>query len=63
MAAPAAPGTLLRAAAAHPPTERRELLCHRCLLRTPAAAAELAASPGWEADLFPYERRLPAGEA
>ncbi|MFF7989661.1 hypothetical protein ACFZDG_07710 [Kitasatospora xanthocidica] len=45
------------------PAERRELLRHRCLLRTPRAAAELAASPGWEDDLFPYEWRLPAGEA
>ncbi|GAB7186422.1 hypothetical protein ATKI12_6253 [Kitasatospora sp. Ki12] len=45
------------------PAERRELLRHRCLLRTPRAAADLASSPGWEDDLFPYEWRLPAGEA
>ncbi|MFJ9446206.1 hypothetical protein ACIRRH_30750 [Kitasatospora sp. NPDC101235] len=45
------------------PAERRELLRHRCLLRTPEAAGELAASPGWERELFPYEWRLPDGEA
>ncbi|MGW3041671.1 hypothetical protein ACWC9T_16915 [Kitasatospora sp. NPDC001159] len=45
------------------PAERRELLRHRCLLRTPQAAAELAASPNWAQDLFPYEWRLPADEA
>ncbi|MET8543238.1 hypothetical protein ABZW03_21695 [Kitasatospora sp. NPDC004799] len=43
--------------------ERRELLRHRSLLRTPAAAAELAAFPGWELELFPFEWRLPDGEA
>lgn len=45
------------------PAERRELLRNRCLLRTPQAAAELAASPGWEDELFPYAWRLPAGES
>ncbi|MEV7774731.1 hypothetical protein [Kitasatospora sp. NPDC086791] len=45
------------------PAERRELLRNRCLLRTPRAAAELAASAGWEDELWPYEWRLPAGEA
>ncbi|WP_051712108.1 hypothetical protein [Streptomyces sp. NRRL S-350] len=45
------------------PAERRELLRHRCLLRAPQAATELAGSPGWEDDLFPYEWRLPDGEA
>ncbi|MFJ8626065.1 hypothetical protein ACIRD3_24940 [Kitasatospora sp. NPDC093550] len=45
------------------PAERRELLRHRCLVRTPRAAAELSASPGWEDELLPYEWRLPAGEA
>ncbi len=44
------------------PTERRELLRHRCLLRTPQAAEALAASPGWQDELWPYEWRLPAGE-
>ncbi|MEU9043837.1 MULTISPECIES: hypothetical protein [unclassified Kitasatospora] len=43
------------------PAERRELLRHRCLLRTPEAAT--ADSPGWAEELFPYEWRLPAGEA
>ncbi|MEU8924053.1 hypothetical protein AB0D10_24415 [Kitasatospora sp. NPDC048545] len=45
------------------PAERRELLRNRCLLRTPRATADLAASPGWEDDLFPFAWRLPAGEA
>ncbi|MER7753935.1 hypothetical protein [Kitasatospora sp. NPDC097643] len=46
------------------PAERRELLRHRCLLRTPEAVAALtAASPQWDRDLFPYEWRLPADEA
>ncbi|WP_208902597.1 hypothetical protein [Streptomyces incarnatus] len=36
------------------PAERRDLLRHRCLLRTPERADALAARPGWAADLFPY---------
>ncbi|MFJ2582541.1 hypothetical protein [Kitasatospora aureofaciens] len=44
------------------PTERRELLCHRCLLRTPEAADALVGSPGWERNLFPFEWRLPTAE-
>jgi hypothetical protein len=40
------------------PQERRELLCHRCLVRTPADVAELAATPDWEADLYPFRGRL-----
>ncbi|MEU5538329.1 hypothetical protein [Streptomyces sp. NPDC020362] len=39
--------------------ERRELLRHRSLLRTPERAGALAASPGWETDLFPFDWRLP----
>lgn len=41
------------------PAERRELLRHRCLLRTPTAAATLTGSPGWEQDLMPFGWRLP----
>ncbi|MFD5465727.1 hypothetical protein ACFWIQ_23255 [Kitasatospora sp. NPDC127059] len=37
------------------PAERRELLRHRTFLRTPATPA---ASPGWAADLWPFEWRL-----
>ncbi|MFJ6437318.1 hypothetical protein [Streptomyces sp. NPDC091416] len=42
---------------------RRELLRHRCLLRTPEAAGTLAGSPGWERDLMPFDWRLPGSEA
>ncbi|MEU6257091.1 hypothetical protein [Streptomyces sp. NPDC047043] len=42
------------------PDERCELLRHRCLVRTPARAAELAGTPGWQEDLFPFDWRLPA---
>ncbi|MFE0509874.1 hypothetical protein [Streptomyces sp. NPDC058964] len=35
--------------------ERRDLLRHRCLVRTPVRAAELAGAPGWETDLFPFD--------
>ncbi|MQS11668.1 hypothetical protein F7Q99_05030 [Streptomyces kaniharaensis] len=45
------------------PTERRELLRHRSLLRTPEAADALAASGPWEKDLYPWEWRLPVGES
>ncbi|MFJ9821312.1 hypothetical protein ACIRU3_39855 [Streptomyces sp. NPDC101151] len=38
--------------------ERRELLRHRCLLRAPERAGPLATSPGWAADLFPFDWRL-----
>ncbi|MFE0465095.1 hypothetical protein ACFW1A_38150 [Kitasatospora sp. NPDC058965] len=44
------------------PRERRELLRHRCLLRTPQAADALAGSPGWERDLMPFDWRLPDSE-
>ncbi|MFE9427167.1 hypothetical protein ACFYNO_29840 [Kitasatospora sp. NPDC006697] len=40
------------------PAERRDLLRHRCLLRTPEAAAELAASAVWERELMPFDWRL-----
>ncbi|MFG1811588.1 hypothetical protein [Streptomyces sp. NPDC049040] len=49
-----APGALLT------PEERRLLLRHRCLLRTPSNAAALASMPGWETDLHPFDWRLPA---
>jgi hypothetical protein len=38
--------------------ERRELLRHRCLLRTPVRAAELAATPRWQEDLYPFNGHL-----
>ncbi|GKQ40491.1 hypothetical protein [Streptomyces sp. A012304] len=44
--------------------ERRDLVRHRCLVRTPAASGALARKdPGWQADLYPYDWRLtfPAG--
>ncbi|MEW2175097.1 hypothetical protein AB0890_01970 [Streptomyces sp. NPDC005406] len=41
------------------PGGRRELLRHRCLLRAPEAADALAASPGWERDLMPFDWRIP----
>ncbi|WP_326765609.1 hypothetical protein OG978_14395 [Streptomyces sp. NBC_01591] len=44
------------------PTERRELLRHRCLLRAPDAADELGAPSRWGRDLFPYTWRLPGPE-
>ncbi|MFI6846461.1 hypothetical protein ACIBJD_17675 [Kitasatospora sp. NPDC050467] len=44
------------------PRERRELLRHRCLLRTPEAAADLAALAPWEKELTPFDWILPAGE-
>ncbi|MFJ7246228.1 hypothetical protein ACIQWA_16450 [Kitasatospora sp. NPDC098652] len=45
------------------PAERRELLRHRTLLRTPATPAETG--PAWAAELWPFEWRLPPtpGEA
>ncbi|WP_369184369.1 hypothetical protein [Streptomyces sp. Y1] len=43
------------------PAERRELLRHRCLLRTPAAARP-GGFPAWAEDLWVYEWRLPAAE-
>jgi hypothetical protein len=45
------------------PGDRRELLRHRCLLRTPEAADALTGSPGWERDLMPFDWRLPHSEA
>ncbi|WP_329467314.1 hypothetical protein [Streptomyces sp. NBC_01431] len=45
------------------PGDRRELLRHRCFLRTPEAADALAGSPGWERDLMPFDWRLPDSEA
>ncbi|QKW25811.1 hypothetical protein HUT11_06535 [Streptomyces seoulensis] len=44
------------------PAERRELVRHRCLLRPPENAAALAADASWEADLYPFDWRLPASE-
>ncbi|MEU6235116.1 hypothetical protein [Kitasatospora sp. NPDC047058] len=44
------------------PRERRELLRHRCLLRVPEAAAELAGFAPWERDLMPFDWVLPDGE-
>ncbi|WP_441248645.1 hypothetical protein [Kitasatospora sp. McL0602] len=44
------------------PAERRELLRHRCLLRTPVNAGALAAIPSWQADLCPFDWRLPGPE-
>jgi hypothetical protein len=38
--------------------ERRALLRHRCLVRTPVNAAELAATPGWQQDLYPFDGHL-----
>jgi len=44
--------------------EQRELLRHRCLLRTPAHAAELDdTAPGWRKDLYPYPARLSLNQA
>ena len=40
------------------PDERRALVRHRCLLRPPAALAELAAHRRWEIDLFPFNWTL-----
>ena len=46
------------------PGEQRELLRHRCLLRTPADAAELdETAPGWREDLYPYPARLSLNRA
>ncbi|MGY6026755.1 hypothetical protein [Streptomyces spinosirectus] len=46
------------------PEEQRELLRHRCLLRTPADAAELDdTAPGWRKDLYPYPARLSLNQA
>ncbi|WP_406437814.1 hypothetical protein OHB14_57410 [Streptomyces sp. NBC_01613] len=38
--------------------ERRELLRHRCLLRTPVNAAELAETPRWQEELYPFDGHL-----
>lgn len=46
------PGSLLTAA------ERRELVRHRCLLRTPVNAGALAAEPRWQSEFFPFDWRL-----
>ncbi|TQF06415.1 hypothetical protein E6W39_34680 [Kitasatospora acidiphila] len=40
-------------------TERRELLRHRCLLRTPSNAEALAATGSWQTDLWPFDWQLP----
>ncbi|MEV5801795.1 hypothetical protein [Streptomyces collinus] len=45
------------------PGERRELLRHRCLLRSPEAADALAGSPAWERDLMPFDWQLPHSES
>ncbi|MGF1425853.1 hypothetical protein [Kitasatospora sp. LaBMicrA B282] len=45
------------------PGERRDLLRHRCLLRTPAATDALNGSPGWQRELLPFDWRLPDPEA
>ncbi|MGW2838830.1 hypothetical protein ACWCWD_13640 [Streptomyces sp. NPDC001493] len=46
------------------PSERRQLLINRCLLRTPENAAALASYTSWEMDFYPYGWRLPRpGEA
>jgi hypothetical protein len=43
------------------PAERRELLQHRCLLRTPTHASTLATtSAHWPTELFPFDWRQPA---
>ncbi|MEV8099917.1 hypothetical protein [Kitasatospora sp. NPDC085879] len=44
------------------PRERRELLRHRCLLRTPEAVAELDRDTPWEREFMPFDWRLPAAE-
>ncbi|AUY47971.1 hypothetical protein [Streptomyces sp. CB01881] len=44
------------------PRERRDLLRHRCLLRTPEAADELAGLAPWEEELMPFRWVLPADE-
>ncbi|MGI5451828.1 hypothetical protein ACQEWB_01310 [Streptomyces sp. CA-249302] len=41
------------------PDERWELLRHRCLLRTPVKAAEMAETPRWQEEFFPFGWRLP----
>ncbi|MGW1564528.1 hypothetical protein ACWCQ1_50110 [Streptomyces sp. NPDC002144] len=43
--------------------ERRDLLRHRCLVRTPVNAAELSGTPGWETDLYPFDGRLSTSAA
>jgi hypothetical protein len=43
------------------PVERRELLRHRCLLRTPERAAELDATGDWACELYPFDWAEPAG--
>ncbi|WP_369240826.1 hypothetical protein AB5J56_40845 [Streptomyces sp. R21] len=43
--------------------ERRDLVRHRCLLRTPANAARLAEHPDWQADLYPFDWQIPSGGA
>jgi len=42
-------GSLLTAA------ERRELVRHRCLVRTPVNADALAAEPDWQREFFPFD--------
>ncbi|MCX4745687.1 hypothetical protein OG455_09155 [Kitasatospora sp. NBC_01287] len=43
--------------------ERLDLLRHRCLLRSPRAAEELAAADEhWQRNLFPFDWRLPEAE-
>ncbi|MEV7177526.1 hypothetical protein [Kitasatospora sp. NPDC093679] len=54
---PEPPGT-----AADPPRERRDLLRHRCLLRTPEAVAELDRDAPWDREFIPFDRWLPAAE-
>ncbi|WP_073819381.1 hypothetical protein [Kitasatospora sp. CB01950] len=41
------------------PAERRDLLRHRTLLRTPEAIGALAETDRWAEDLIPYDWRLP----
>ncbi|MFI0219866.1 hypothetical protein [Streptomyces lydicus] len=45
------------------PSERRELLRNRCLLRTPVNAEALAAIPSWPWDLYPFHWQLPTSGA
>ncbi|MEU2629189.1 hypothetical protein [Kitasatospora sp. NPDC007106] len=44
------------------PRERRDLLRHRCLLRTPEAVAELDRAAPWDREFIPFDWRLPAAE-
>jgi hypothetical protein len=45
------------------PEERRQLLVHRCLVRTPSNAAAMGTTPSWATEFFPFHWQLPASGA